>query len=72
VELAHEAVALARQTDFLELQGDVLLDLADVLAKNGDADGAGAAAAQAAERYTLKGDVVSARRAHGLVPQPAT
>jgi hypothetical protein len=71
-QLARAAVALAEETDFLELQGDTLLDLADVLARRGDAENAAATAARAADRYAAKGDVVSARRARALAPQHAT
>ena len=70
-ELAREAVELALQTDFLSLQGDMLLDLAHVLACTGRADAAATTAAQAAERFALKGDAVSARRARELAPEPA-
>jgi len=42
-----------------------------VLACTGRTDAAAATAAQAAERFALKGDVVSARRAQELAPEPA-
>jgi hypothetical protein len=70
-ELAREAVELALQTDFLSLQGDMLLDLAHVLACTGQAEAAAETAAQGAERFALKGDVVSARRARELAPERA-
>jgi hypothetical protein len=71
-QLARAAVALAEETDFLELQADTLLDLADVLGKRGDVENAAATTGQAADRYAAKGDVVSARRARALAPQHAT
>jgi tetratricopeptide (TPR) repeat protein len=59
--LAREAVALAADTDFLNMQGDALSALADVLR---DAD----ARREALERYERKGNVVSAARTRDASP----
>ena len=65
--LAREAVALAEQTDFLELQGDCLLALADVL-RFADRDrDATEALEQALVLYERKGNVVLAERARALL-----
>ena len=63
--LCREAVALAETTDDLNMHGDVLLDLAHVLAAAGDAGSAGAAAAQARALFEAKGNVVQAAAAGG-------
>jgi class 3 adenylate cyclase/tetratricopeptide (TPR) repeat protein len=63
--LASEAVELSRQTDLLGIQGDALIDLADVEAVLGRPQEAASALAEAAELYELKGNVVSAAYAHG-------
>jgi hypothetical protein len=68
VELARAAVALAAGTDFLALQADVTLDLADVLGAGGGAEAAAAATLQAADLYDRKGDVISAERARSALP----
>ena len=47
------------------MRGDVLLDLAHVLAAAGDAGSAGAAAAQAQALFGAKGNVVQAAAAGG-------
>ena len=60
--LAHEAVALAAPTDFLDLQATALLALAGVLQESGS-PGAAVAAAQAQAVYERKGNVVGAERA---------
>ncbi|MBA2641700.1 MAG: AAA family ATPase [Actinobacteria bacterium] len=67
--LAREAVALAEQTDFLELQGDCLLALADVL-RFADRDrDATVALDQALVLYERKGNVVLAARARTLLAE---
>jgi class 3 adenylate cyclase len=53
-QLAREAVAITEQTDGLNMQGDALCDLADVLAAAGRGDEAAAALAAAFERYERK------------------
>ena len=65
-ELAREGVALAEQTDFTNLKGDALLDLAEVLRLRGQPDQAASALHEAARLFTEKGNVVSAERAKVL------
>lgn len=60
--LAHEAVRLAADTDFLELQARALLDLAAVLATGGRTGETGPLVEAAHERYVRKGNVVAAGR----------
>jgi class 3 adenylate cyclase/tetratricopeptide (TPR) repeat protein len=60
--LALEAVAVSQKTDFLDAQGDVYADLAEVLLLGDSPKEAGAALRQALERYQRKGNIVSARR----------
>jgi class 3 adenylate cyclase len=52
--LAREAVAIAERTDGLNMQGDALWDLTNVLAAAGRTDEAAAALEQALERYERK------------------
>jgi class 3 adenylate cyclase/tetratricopeptide (TPR) repeat protein len=66
-QLARAAVALAAETDFVELQANVMLDLADVLRAAGGAEAAAASTAEAADLYEAKGDVISAGRARAAV-----
>jgi class 3 adenylate cyclase/tetratricopeptide (TPR) repeat protein len=61
--LAREAVALAEQTDGLNLHGDALLDLAEVLRTVGRPAEAVAATERALSLYERKGNLVSAERA---------
>ncbi|MGZ5294182.1 MAG: AAA family ATPase [Actinomycetota bacterium] len=68
--LCREAVALTETTDDLNMRGDVLLDLAHVLAAAGNAEGAGTAAAQARALFDAKGNVVQAAAA--IDPKPGT
>jgi len=60
--LAREAVAIAARTHALNLQGDALCDLAEVLADAGEPDEAGAALQQALARYERKENIVMAER----------
>jgi class 3 adenylate cyclase/predicted ATPase len=60
VALAQDAVQRAMATDFLDLRGNALLDLAAV---SGDAE----AAARAVEEFERKGNVVGAERARAYV-----
>ena len=53
-QLAREAVAISERTDGLNLQGDALCDLAEVLHAAGKSDEAAATLAQALERYQQK------------------
>jgi tetratricopeptide (TPR) repeat protein len=66
-DLAHEAIRLVADTDLLTRQGDALLDLSEVLRLRGRPADADAAVREAIERYTRKGNVVSARRAQSFV-----
>jgi len=65
--VAREAVTLAANTDALNLHGDALMALAKVLRVAGQPDQAADAAQQALERYTRKGNLVSARTAETLL-----
>jgi hypothetical protein len=69
VELAREGVALADGSDWLELQGEVRLDLAEALVAAGIDQAAGAVLEEAIERFERKEDVVSARRARERLAQ---
>jgi class 3 adenylate cyclase/tetratricopeptide (TPR) repeat protein len=70
VARCREAVALAETTDDLNMHGDVLLDLAHVLAAAGNAEGAATAAAQALALFEAKGNVVQAAAAGGPGGKP--
>ena len=72
VALADEAVALASDTDYLNLQGDVLMDLAEVLSLGGRADEAASRSREALEIYERKGNVVSAGRVRAMLEGVAT
>jgi class 3 adenylate cyclase len=60
--LARDAVAISERTDGLNLQGDALYDLAEVLHSAGRADEAMESLEQALERYERKRNVVMANR----------
>jgi class 3 adenylate cyclase len=62
-QLALRAIALAEQTDALNLHADALMGLADVFAAAGRADDADAAVREALKLYEAKGNIVSADRA---------
>ena len=64
--LAREAVRLAAETDFLQLHGDALIDLADVLRGSGRAEESAAAAERALGLYRAKGNVVAVAAAERL------
>jgi Tetratricopeptide repeat len=69
--LAREAVAIIEQTDGLNLQGDALCDLAEVLS-DGSSNEAAAALEQALERYERKRNLAMVRRVREqLELQPA-
>jgi class 3 adenylate cyclase/tetratricopeptide (TPR) repeat protein len=71
-ELARDALALVEHTDVLELHGDALLELGDVLRIAGrEADARGNAEA-ALDLYLRKGNEVAAERARALVARAAT
>jgi tetratricopeptide (TPR) repeat protein len=65
--LALEAVAIGRQTEYIDLLGDMLRDLATVRAAAGELDEARDAATAALELYERKGNVASAGRARALI-----
>jgi tetratricopeptide (TPR) repeat protein len=60
--LAREAVAIGEPTDWLNMQGDALCDLAEVLDAAGQSHEAAAALAQSLERYKRKKNLVMAAR----------
>ena len=60
--LGRSAVDVAAGTDDLELQGDALSDLAEVLTQAHRPDEAAGVTEAAVARYERKGDVVSAHR----------
>ena len=66
-ELLREADDLAATTEFPNLQATALLSLAEVLAEAGKTEEAAAAATQAEEILTIKGNVVGARLAANLL-----
>jgi DNA-binding SARP family transcriptional activator/class 3 adenylate cyclase len=68
-QLAREAVNLAERTDWLNLRGEALMDLADVLRLVGRRGEAAEAARDAAERFEQKGNLVSEARARALVAE---
>jgi tetratricopeptide (TPR) repeat protein len=61
--LGREAVTLANETDMIDLQGDALADLAEVLALADRREEAAEALEQALARYERKEDLVKAGRA---------
>ncbi|HEU4847335.1 MAG TPA: hypothetical protein VFT03_03995, partial [Rubrobacteraceae bacterium] len=67
VRLAREAEAMAERTDWLKLQGDTQIDLADVLRLAGRSEEATHAALKAAELYEQKGDIVATARAGAVL-----
>jgi predicted ATPase len=70
-ELASEAVELAAATDALDLQGEALMALADVLRLAERNEGSRAAAVKAAALFQRKGNLVSLERARALAGEPA-
>jgi ATP/maltotriose-dependent transcriptional regulator MalT len=65
--LARQAVALASRTDALELHGNALLALAEVLRRVGRTGEAAGAAEEAVALYERKGNVVTAKRARAAL-----
>jgi ATP/maltotriose-dependent transcriptional regulator MalT len=63
---AHEAVALAGETDAVNLHADSLVTLAEVLHQSGDEGAADEALADAGRLYALKGNEVSRARTTAL------
>ena len=70
--LAREAVDLAAETDLINLQGNTLADLADVLHTTGRADEARPLLEEALKRYRRKGNRVSAARTQAELDVLAT
>jgi DNA-binding SARP family transcriptional activator len=66
-ELVEEAVAIARQTDSLNLKGDALMDAAEVLRLDDQAEAAAMQIRKAINAYDRKGNRVAARRARLLL-----
>lgn len=70
--LSDEAVALAAETDDLNLQGDALMDLAEVLSLCGRSDDALSRRREALELYERKGNLVSAGRVRAMFEDRTT
>jgi lipopolysaccharide biosynthesis regulator YciM len=60
IRLARAAVALAEETDDVNMQADALVDLGEVQAAAGDREASEASFRRAHELYVAKGNVVSA------------
>jgi len=67
--IAREGVAIAERTDWLNLRGHALMDLAEVLRLMGRADEARENVQQAAQLFEQKGNSVMASRARTLLEQ---
>jgi class 3 adenylate cyclase len=67
--LAHEAIELVEPTDFIELQGDVLMDVAEAFRLGSRSEEAASAARRAQATYEAKGMVVSAREAERFIEE---
>ena len=67
--LALEAVELVEPTDHRELQGDVLMDMAEVFRLASRSEDAVSAARRAQEMYGAKGMIVSAREAETFIEE---
>jgi class 3 adenylate cyclase/tetratricopeptide (TPR) repeat protein len=63
LELVRQAVAIAETTDVINMHGDALMDLAEVLSIVGDTAEAGPVVERALSLYERKGNVVSSARA---------
>jgi len=59
-QLAGEALDLVQRTDMLNLRGDLLLDLGDILAAAGDHDRGAAVLGDALDVYLRKGNIAAA------------
>ncbi len=68
--LAREAVAVCEKTDFLDAQGDVYADLAEVLSIGGRPQEAAAALGQAIACYQGKGNLASSQHAQARITAP--
>jgi tetratricopeptide (TPR) repeat protein len=69
VLLATKAVEVARSTDYLDLQGWALLDLAEVLQLTGRPEEAIPVLREALDAFERKGNVVMAKRARALLEE---
>jgi DNA-binding SARP family transcriptional activator/tetratricopeptide (TPR) repeat protein len=65
--LARDAIAFAERSDFLNVHGDALVTLAEILERTGRADGAAEALHDAVGLYEEKGNVVSAGNARMIL-----
>src|SRR6266516_986798 len=65
--LARDAVAFAEQSDFLNVHGDALVTLAEILERTGRADRAAEALRDALDLYDEKGNAVSAANARRVL-----
>jgi tetratricopeptide (TPR) repeat protein len=65
--LGRDAVEVGRTADCIDMQGDVLMDLSEVLRLVGRPYEARKAAEEALSRYTQKGNIVSAGRARAVL-----
>ena len=70
--LAREAVAIAEVTDCLIVEGDAMLDLADVLGRARRASEARHAARAALALYERKEHAVAADRARAMLGEPTS
>jgi ATP/maltotriose-dependent transcriptional regulator MalT len=70
LDLAREAVEMARATDHLNLQADAIIDLAIVQEAAGCHDEAVESLSMAVGTYTAKGNAVRAREARRLLARP--
>jgi tetratricopeptide (TPR) repeat protein len=70
--LAREGVALAAETEFVDLRGDSLLALAEVQRLSGRTDAAADTVREAVALWETKGNVTYARRARTLLGEVAT
>jgi class 3 adenylate cyclase/tetratricopeptide (TPR) repeat protein len=69
LRLAREAVAIIAETDWLNLRGDALLDLAEVLDLAEKPDEAAPRIAEALHLYEQKGNIVAAAKARELLAE---
>jgi DNA-binding SARP family transcriptional activator len=69
---AHEAAALAEETDALNLRASVQVTLAEVLARDGEQAGAERALANAQALYREKENAAAAARLEGRLPAAAS
>ena len=68
---ARDAVATAAETDWIDLRGESLLALGEVLALAGRTSEADAARHQAAELWDAKGNIRFAARARAQLAEPS-